>query len=59
MGSEAVISGWVAPGFAVVEDAFAANFHRDEPESELGAALAVYFEAVSYTHLTLPTICSV
>ncbi|MCX7376081.1 MAG: serine hydrolase [Alphaproteobacteria bacterium] len=44
MGSEAVISGWVAPGFAVVEDAFAANFHREEPESELGAALAVYFE---------------
>ena len=44
MGSEAVISGWVAPGFSVVADAFAANFHRAEPESELGAALAVYLE---------------
>ena len=36
------VAGWVAPGFAGVHDAFAANFHRDD--AELGAALAVYVE---------------
>jgi CubicO group peptidase (beta-lactamase class C family) len=36
------VSGWVAPGFDVVHDAFAANFRRGEEDRELGAALAVY-----------------
>jgi len=40
MRGEAVISGWVAPGFDVVHDAFAGNFRRED--AELGAALAVY-----------------
>jgi CubicO group peptidase (beta-lactamase class C family) len=38
------IAGWTAPGFDAVRDAFAANFHRPEPEAELGAALAVYLD---------------
>ena len=42
MRGEAVVSGWVAPGFDVVHDALAANFHRDD--AELGAAIAVYVD---------------
>ena len=38
------IQGWTAPGFDEVRDAFAANFHRDEADAELGAALAVYLD---------------
>ena len=44
MRGEAAIAGWVAPGFDVVQDAFAANFRRGEDEEECGAALAVYLE---------------
>ena len=44
MRGEAGISGWVAPGFDVVQDAFAANFRRAGDDAECGAALAVYLE---------------
>ena len=44
MSGTAAIAGWVAPGFAVVRDAFAANFHRDGDDAECGAALAVYLD---------------
>ena len=44
MRGEAGISGWVAPGFDVVQDAFAANFRRGGDDAECGAALAVYLE---------------
>ena len=37
-----MIGGTVAPGFAPVRDAFAANFERPAACRELGAALAVY-----------------
>ncbi|MCE3289083.1 MAG: putative periplasmic esterase [Caulobacter sp.] len=36
------IAGTVAPGFEAVRDAFVANFHRDGPSREVGAALCVY-----------------
>lgn len=36
------IHGEVALGFERVRDAFAANFERDEPQREVGAALSVY-----------------
>ena len=36
------IAGTVAPGFEAVREAFVANFHRDEPSREVGAALCVY-----------------
>ena len=29
------------------------------PEEEVGALMKLFLNAVSYTHLTLPTICSV
>ena len=32
--------------------------HYDQPE-EVKKEIAQWYEAVSYTHLTLPTICSV
>ena len=44
MRGEAAIAGWVAPGFDVVQDAFAANFRRGGDDEECGAALAVYLE---------------
>ena len=40
-------------GFQVMEVGSTARLHDDEEP------LAETFEAVSYTHLTLPTICSV
>lgn len=36
------IHGTVAPGFKTVRDAFSANFERDGPYQETGAAIAVY-----------------
>ncbi len=44
MSGEGTISGWVAPGFDGVHDAFVANFRRDEAEGELGASLAAYLD---------------
>jgi CubicO group peptidase (beta-lactamase class C family) len=44
MAHDTPIAGWVAPGFAGVADAFAANFHRDQDTREIGAALAVYYQ---------------
>ena len=38
------VSGWVAPGFDGVQDAFAANFRRGGEDEEVGAALAVYLD---------------
>lgn len=39
---EQPIEGYVAPQFAAVRDAFAANFAREDAYRELGASLAVY-----------------
>jgi CubicO group peptidase (beta-lactamase class C family) len=44
MIGEAMVSGWVAPGFDGVHDAFVANFRRDEADCDLGASLAVYLD---------------
>ena len=53
------ISGHYEDRFIGVVKAMQANF---ENHGEVGASVAVVHEgemAVSYTHLTLPTICSV
>ena len=53
------ITGDYAPGFKVLKTAFETNFKE---HGEIGASLCIYQhgeKAVSYTHLTLPTIYSV
>jgi CubicO group peptidase (beta-lactamase class C family) len=42
--SDIQIEGSVAPGYEPVRDAFAANFHRAEPDAELGAGLSVHVD---------------
>src|SRR5215469_14514938 len=44
--SEAMISGFVAPGFEAAREAFAANFAREGDYQEVGAALAAYRDGV-------------
>jgi len=39
--------------------AFAERYRLDLPDEDLGWQTLSRIEAVSYTHLTLPTICSV
>ena len=47
----ASIEGWVAPGFAAVREAFAANFARSDDYAEVGAAISVFHEGVCVADL--------